>query len=256
MPHALSNDLKSAFLQSSCQSAAACPSHCSGKVMAVLKLLSLLSLMRSASCIDEQWRPASHEMNSRLTMCCLALAMRPLESCRYTEDVRWIGVSRKQAKKAFNIVVYQSSDHKAPNFVPNRGYEATKYLKFIIDHCHSTTAAKGDADGQRSPLLISGLSSHLLAFTFYLLYFLHVFILADHMMSTDTHHRLCCIITRHGLSLQVLFLHAHAKAGHSPCSAMTFVPRWPWKSPHQHLSLPATFKTFPYEVQQKLNSST
>ena len=60
----------------------------------------------------------------------------------------------------------------------------------------------------------------------------------------------------HGASSlhQVLFLHAHDKAGHSPCSAMTFLPRWPWKSRHEHLSLPATFKTFPYKARQSYAS--
>ena len=43
-------------------------------------------------------------------------------------------MSSKQAKQAFHPVIYQSSDKKGKNFVPNRGYEATKYLKFIIDN--------------------------------------------------------------------------------------------------------------------------
>jgi len=104
---------------------------------------------------------------------------------RYKEDMTWVKQVVKAARGAFTVHIYQSGSRREPNFVPNHGLEATKYLKYILDHYHA-------------------------------------------------------------LPPQVLFLHAHEKAGHNPCSPSTFLPRWRWDTAAPYVALPATMKSFPY----------
>mmetsp|Transcript_21533 Transcript_21533/g.59850 ORF Transcript_21533/g.59850 Transcript_21533/m.59850 type:complete len:476 (-) Transcript_21533:303-1730(-) len=112
---------------------------------------------------------------------------------RYNEDITWVKETVRRSQKAFDVYVYQSYDKSLPNHVPNRGFEATKYLKFILDHYDN-------------------------------------------------------------LPPKVLFLHAHQKSSHNPCAPSTFLPKWDWKSNHHHVTIPATFKTFPYSGFSKWNT--
>lgn len=49
---------------------------------------------------------------------------------KYKEDVGWL----KSLPSGFDAVVYQSSNQSGPNFVPNLGNEAYKYLEYIVDN--------------------------------------------------------------------------------------------------------------------------
>jgi hypothetical protein len=53
---------------------------------------------------------------------------------KYNEDVSWLKQARKKSGNAFDTFVYQSRSPKEPYYVPNRGFEATKYFKFILDN--------------------------------------------------------------------------------------------------------------------------
>ena len=46
-----------------------------------------------------------------------------------------------------------------------------------------------------------------------------------------------------------MFLHAHNKAGHNPCAPSSFLLRFRWNTKHELITIPATFKVFPYEVR-------
>jgi hypothetical protein len=99
--------------------------------MKQLILPSILGLCSWQTCeVLASSRFASSQQTS------MASPQQALVVSKYRENVGWL----KSLPSGFDSIVYQSGNESAPNFVPNVGNEAYKYLEYIVDNFENLPA--------------------------------------------------------------------------------------------------------------------